>query len=95
MFAELPATLSDEPDRHCADCGVDTIERGEFYMVVDSVWEHASGGQEMLCIGCLEQRIGRILTADDFTDVPVNDPTRYGGHFSDRLLDRFRLRNEA
>jgi len=26
-----------------------------------------------LCIGCLEERLGRHLTADDFMDVPLND----------------------
>ncbi len=28
---------------------------------------------EYLCIGCLEKRLGRKLTAEDFTDVPVNN----------------------
>jgi hypothetical protein len=70
---------------------------GEYYMVVDSVWEQAwvgrrkswydkVYGQEILCIGCLEQRIGRTLTSDDFTNVPVNDPT------DPDISDRFRNR---
>ena len=39
-----------------------------------------------LCIGCLEQRIGRRLTALDFTVCPVNNP----GHQNNtqRLRDR-------
>ena len=41
---------------------------------------------EILCIGCLEKRIGRTLCRDDFTDVPVNDPNQH--QHSDRLLDR-------
>jgi hypothetical protein len=28
---------------------------------------------EILCIDCLKRRLGRDLTPDDFTDVPVND----------------------
>jgi hypothetical protein len=69
----------------CVDCGVGTITLGEWYMVKDEVWERAwcgrrkswhgrVSGQEILCIGCLEHRIGRTLIASDFTDAPVNDP---------------------
>jgi hypothetical protein len=31
----------------------------------------------MLCITCLENRIGRILTPEDFPDLPVNTTTFY------------------
>jgi hypothetical protein len=30
------------------------------------------GDGAYLCIGCLERRLGRILTCADFTDAPVN-----------------------
>jgi hypothetical protein len=43
-------------------------------------------GLEVLCIGCLENRIGRTLCRTDFIDVPVNDPNRL--QLSNRLLDR-------
>jgi hypothetical protein len=63
----------------CVDCGVETLpadeRRAEWYMVTDHVWA-ATGMDEFdgcLCIGCLEARIGRPLTATDFTDCPVND----------------------
>ncbi len=29
-------------------------------------------GSEALCISCLEIRLNRILTPDDFTDLPIN-----------------------
>jgi hypothetical protein len=46
-------------------------------------------GQEILCIGCLENRIGRTLCRTDFINVPINDPSRYPNKIhSDRLLDR-------
>jgi hypothetical protein len=66
-------------------------------MVRDEIWEQAWGGrrkswhgrtmgQEILCVGCLEARIGRTLMACDFTDAPVNNPkTEF---MSDRLRDR-------
>ena len=54
----------------CVDCGKDT-HGGEYYMVWDEVWEASGmtpdGG--MLCLPCLERRIGRHLTPDDFTAI--------------------------
>jgi hypothetical protein len=41
---------------------------------------------EILCIGCLESRIGRTLCRTDFIDVPLNDPNKF--QLSDRLRDR-------
>ena len=68
---------------HCADCTVGTSTLNEYYMVHSNVWEeawfgrrkswHAIDGQEILCIGCLEKRIGRTLTRHDFTDAPINE----------------------
>jgi hypothetical protein len=81
---------------NCADCGIGTITSGEFYMVKDDVWERAWRGRrkwyhkvyglDILCIGCLEERIGRVLTKDDFTDAPVNNPVKT--KVSDRLFNR-------
>jgi len=45
--------------------------------------------QEILCIGCLEKRIGRTLCRADFKDVPLNDPNRM--KLSERLLDRLQI----
>jgi hypothetical protein len=88
----IPAVLS-----RCADCGVGTNTNGEWYMVKKSVWQLAwigrrksyhgkIPGQEILCIGCLENRIGRTLMRQDFTDAPINDPN--DSHISRRLRDR-------
>lgn len=60
----------------------------EIYEINDQVWEAASmkpmGG--CLCIGCLEQRIGRTLTAKDFVrKSPLNHPVLPG---TERLLAR-------
>jgi hypothetical protein len=65
-------------------------------MVKDEVFEQAwpghnavPHGRAILCVGCLEQRIGRTLTRADFTDVPVNDIFDNDfKSFSDRLLNR-------
>jgi len=42
-------------------------------------------GHEILCIGCLEKRIGRTLCRTDFIAAPINDPRH---QHSDRLRDR-------
>lgn len=59
----------------CVDCGIDTSQRlgvCEYYMVHDTIWTSAKCPDGMLCIGCLEIRIGRKLTRTDFIDAPVN-----------------------
>jgi hypothetical protein len=81
----------------CADCGLGTLTAGEWYMINDGVWEQAwlgrrktwhgrVAGQEVLCIGCLEQRLGRTLVASDFSDMLVNDPDKE--NVSERLRHR-------
>ena len=74
-------------DWRCLDCGVDTDAIDEYYMVHDPIWEQAHpeiGGQ--LCIGCLEHRLGRTLTASDFTDEPINTNPDFKS--SPRLMSR-------
>lgn len=70
----------------CLDCLVDTGRIGEHYMLRDSVWNSvASDG--MLCVGCLEIRLGRRLTREDFNNSHINRPV-YGKFFSQRLTER-------
>lgn len=61
------------PEFDCVDCKVSTFQ-SEYYMVHDFLWNRAgmesNGG--MLCILCLESRLGRLLTEFDFTQAPVN-----------------------
>jgi hypothetical protein len=73
--------MTDTPDHGplvCADCGVDTspVEMGpraETFMVHDEVWAAAGMSTGRLCVGCLEDRLGRQLTPADFTDCKMND----------------------
>lgn len=80
----------------CADCGVDTLALCEWYMVRDELWasawpggqiERSHPGSQVLCIGCLEQRLGRQLTATDFTDAPVNRMANNSPRLRDRIID--------
>lgn len=82
-------TPLDEQMFRCMDCGVCTNCNGEYYMVHDEIWYSAITVMDrghMLCIGCLEQRLGKLLTKDDFTDAPVNSMWLEWG--STRLKDR-------
>jgi hypothetical protein len=63
----------------------------EVFMLTDKVWAEAAGQladvpDVMLCIGCVECRLGRRLTPDDFNwALTVNSPSPVN---SDRLADR-------
>lgn len=58
----------------CEDCGRNTYEIGEYYMVRNSVWDETGlkHGKGMLCIKDLEKRIGRKLNFEDFTLCRLN-----------------------
>lgn len=58
----------------------------EHYMVHNTIWMEAFGvsgieawtedyPQGDLCIRCIERRLGRELKVNDFTNVPLNDPS--------------------
>lgn len=71
----------------CLDCGVNTLSIDEYYMVQFGLWDKATSSARsgMLCIGCLETRIGRTLTSEDFIEAPIN----YGFFgASQRMRDR-------
>ncbi|QFG12256.1 Hypothetical Protein OBI_RACECAR_152 [Arthrobacter phage Racecar] len=70
----------------CMDCPVNTHYIHEYYMVQFDLWYSVvPSGEGMLCIGCLEDRLGRELTTEDFIEAPVNY-----GIFG--MSDRFRAR---
>jgi hypothetical protein len=62
----------------CRKCGIDTLKIGEIYMLRDELWQLAiergrvpgkPGFEGMLCIDCVEGRLGRRLVYEDFTCV--------------------------
>lgn len=68
----------------CLDCRVDTSKIGEYYVVHDFIW-FSVANKGMLCIGCIERRLGRRLTPFDFKDAQIN---YIATHQSPRLVDR-------
>jgi hypothetical protein len=74
-------------DWRCLDCGINTDAIDEYYMLRNEVWAEANPGIDgQLCISCVERRIGRTLTAADFTGGRVNTSTTL--RRSPRLIDR-------
>ena len=82
-----PTWLAEMKDRSsflCLDCGVDTDAIDEYYRVTNELWARANPDRAgMLCIGCLEKRLGRELTPDDFRCWDDRDHPK-----SERLLKR-------
>jgi hypothetical protein len=72
-------------DRNCADCGNDY---DEYYFVRDEIWKSCGAGRALLCIGCLEMRLGHELCRRDFKPA---SPRRG----SLRLLNRLARRRRA
>lgn len=83
--------MSSRKKFHCLDCKVDTGKIGEHYMLKDSVWFKVhSSNVGMLCIGCLERRLGRQVTKQDFNDSHVNRMAS-GKFISQRLMQRLQV----
>ena len=71
----------------CLDCGVDTGKIHEHYFIQTALWMEVVGSKSgMLCIDCLEKRLGRKLRKQDFPSVHINNPKLYS--MSDRLRER-------
>lgn len=75
-------------DFGCISCNFNTLYGKEYYMLVDEIWLTVNPAEKgMLCIGCVEEKLGRELHRSDFTDAPINSLTIWGGK-SPRLANR-------
>jgi hypothetical protein len=62
----------------------------EHYFLNTELWLSVVGSKVgMMCIGCFEDRLGRLLVPDDFTDASINNP-KYEAK-STRLMERMGL----
>ncbi len=83
-------------DTRCDDCGYETNHnkrkdhgRAEWYMVSEVLWLKALTVRHacFLCIACLEHRLGRALTPQDFpAHIPLNTPEWSRAYDRSRLL---------
>jgi hypothetical protein len=75
--------MVDQSSLLCDDCGVETWP-WEIYVVHGEIWREAGADPKgILCLGCLENRLGRELEPPDFPRLPIND---------DEEVDSIRLR---
>lgn len=60
----------------CLDCKIDTGKTHEHYFINTVTWlSVVQTTKGMLCVGCIETRLGRQLVAADFPQVSVNSPS--------------------
>lgn len=60
---------------YCLDCQKNPLVLSEYYMVHDSIWESVVKPKDregMLCVSCLENRLGRRLDPGDFSVCLLN-----------------------
>jgi hypothetical protein len=65
-------------DDNCFECGRPCYD---WYMVRNHVWAQVAPGAKrrgVLHFSCLEKRLGRLLTEDDFTRMPINQSVFIG-----------------
>lgn len=59
----------------CHDCGIDTGAIGEYFTLQHDLWKTLMPGKlskDFLCVTCLEYRLGRKLSKQDFVDCLAN-----------------------
>lgn len=95
-FAAHPE-IPEELKSLCAVCGVDCFKNDEYYMVFRDVWHQIplEFHHRQLCIGCLEETIGRKLDSKDFSECPLNYCISGSERLMDRLGKHFRLLDDA
>lgn len=58
----------------CKDCGKDCyVDEKDYYMVTFELWKKHGVGEGMLCMDCMEQRLGHKLTKADILPCPLNE----------------------
>ncbi len=59
-------SLSGDDRWFCKDCGKDChLDAVDYYMVTNDVWKEHGVGLGMLCMNCIEERIGHKLTINE------------------------------
>jgi hypothetical protein len=74
-------------DDRCLICHVDVVEINEYFMLHDHIWLSVNPADEgKLCISCIETKLDRTLTPNDFLWCPLNLCNLFTG--SDKLRQR-------
>ena len=86
--------MDDYSEFKCIECDVNTLDVREYYMIQNDLWEQVNPNKNgMMCIGCVEEKLKRELTPEDFTNCPLNlfSPNKK----SERLLKRLGYTNKG
>lgn len=76
LWLEASTLFSDESILACQDCSKITIG-DDYYMIQHDLWRQVHPNYVgMLCLTCLQTRLGRSLVKSDFIHAPVNDMNR-------------------
>ena len=70
----------------CDDCGKSTLCEG--YMLKNNIWMSIADKNTNLCIDCVEKRLKRQLTKNDFMPIDYNFWEGMEKSKSPKLLDR-------
>lgn len=68
--------LVTEEDFKCIDCKKSTLDSEggkDYYMLTHGLWDKFGAGDEMLCMTCIESRLGRKLIKSDLLCCPLNN----------------------
>ena len=58
----------------CRDCGKDCmIDDKDYYMVSHEIWDKIGVGVGMLCMSCLEERLGHKLKKTEILLCPLTE----------------------
>lgn len=57
---------------NCDDCNKDCFADGkDYYMIKHDLWEKHGTGEGMLCMDCLESRLGHKLKKEEILVCPI------------------------
>lgn len=81
-FGDQPANIPDHTSINlierdinhycCKDCGIYTWTDHDAYMVKNYIWDIYGVGDGMLCMECLQKRMGFFLRANHFISCELN-----------------------
>ena len=76
LWLEASTLFSDESILACQDCSIITFG-DDYYMIQHDLWRLVHPNYiGVLCLACLQVRLGRELRKSDFLDAPVNNKNR-------------------
>lgn len=63
---------------NCKDCDKDCfIENKDYYMITKELWKQYGVGKGLLCLNCIEKRLGRKLIKEDIFDCCLTRENEY------------------